>query len=118
MGDMAHDLAQELAERTVADRPMECRMAHARADDELAAFDRQPVERLDAVDVDEMRRLGEPERHGGHQALAAGEHAAVLRRQFGEHRHRLVDGFRRVIAERRRLHWLVSEYWDWCTFLN
>ena len=59
---------------------------------------------VDAVDVDEMRRLGEPERHGRHQALAAGQHAAVLGGDFGEQGDRLVDGFRRVIAERRRLH--------------
>ena len=59
-------------------------MAHAGADDELAVGNRQPVERRDAVDVDEMRRLGEPERHGRHQTLAAGEHAAVVAGDFGE----------------------------------
>jgi len=66
------------------------------------------VERGDAVDVDEMRGLGQPERHGGHEALAAGEHAAVLRRDLGQQRDRFVDGFRRVVAKRRGLHRLVS----------
>ena len=81
-----------------------------------------PVERRDAVDIDEMRRLGEPERHGRHQALAAGEHAAVLGGDLGEERDRLVDGFRRVVAERRRFHradllgWF--QLWDWPIFLN
>ncbi len=71
---------------------------------------REPVERLDAVDVDEMGGLGEPERHGRDEALAAGEHASVLRGDFGEQRHRLIDGFRRVVAERRRLHRLVVQF--------
>ena len=74
----------------------------------LPFVDREAVERLDAIDVDEMGGLGEPERHGRHQALAAGQHAAVLRGDFGEQRHRLIDGFRRVIAKRRRLHRMSS----------
>ncbi len=108
MGDVAHHVGQQLAERAVADRAMKRRVAHAGADDKLAVGDREAIERRDAVDVDQMRGLGEPERHGRHQALAAGEHAAVLRRHLGEQRDRLVDRFRRVIAERRRLHRLVS----------
>ncbi len=108
MGDVAHHVGEQLAERPVADRPVERGMAHAGADDELAVRDREPVERRDAVDVDQMRRLGEPERHGRHQALAAGQHAAVLRRDLGEQRDGLIDGFRRVVAKRRRLHRLVS----------
>jgi len=58
--------------------------------------------------IDEVRGLGEPERHGRHQALAAGEHAAVLRRDLGEQRDCLVNRFRCVIPERRRLHRLAS----------
>ena len=97
-------LAEELAERSVADRLVERGMAHAGADDKLAVRDREAIERRDAIDVDKMRRLGEPERHRRHQALAAGEHASILRRDLGEQRDGFVDGFRRVIAERRRLH--------------
>ena len=108
MGDVAHHVGEQLAERALADRAVERGMAHTRADHELAVGDGEPIERIDAVDVDEMSRLGEPERHGRHQALAAGEHASVLRGDFGEQRHRLIDGFRRVITERRRLHRLVS----------
>ena len=51
---------------------------------------------------------GEPQLHQRHQALAAGQHAAVLGRDFGQQRHGFIDGFRRVIAKRRRLHELVS----------
>src|SRR5262249_40180095 len=68
-------------------------------DDKLAAGDRNAVERLDAVDVDEVCRLGEPERHGRNEALAPGEHAAVLGGKFGEQRDRFVDRFRRMITE-------------------
>ena len=51
------------------------------------------LERRDAVDIDEMRGLGEPESHGRHQALAARKHAAVLRGNFGKQGDRLVDVF-------------------------
>src|SRR5205823_15017173 len=44
------------------------------------------------------------ERHRGNQALAAREHTAVLRRNFGQNRDRFFDRFRRVIGERRGLH--------------
>ena len=86
MRDVMHHVGEQLAERAVADRLVERGVAHAGADAELAVRDREPVERRDAVDVDEMRRLGEPERHGRHQALAAGQHAAVVRGNFGEQR--------------------------------
>ena len=104
MRDVAHHVGEQCAERPVADRPVERRMAHAGADDELAVGNREPIERGDAVDVDEMRRLGEPKRHGRHQALPAGQHAAVLAGDLRENGDRLVDGFRRVVAKRRRLH--------------
>src|SRR5262249_51521367 len=58
----------------------------------------------DRVDVDEMRRARETERHAGDEALAAGEDASVLRRKPGEHGDGLIDGARRVIDERRRFH--------------
>ena len=49
------------------------------------------VEPCDLVDVDEMRRLGQPERHDRHQALPARQHAAVLRRDFRQNLQRLVE---------------------------
>jgi hypothetical protein len=74
-------------------------VAHAGADDELATGDSNAIERLDAIDVDEVRGPGEPERHGRNETLAAGQDPAVLLSKFGEQRHRFVDRFRRVIAE-------------------
>src|SRR5436190_2688225 len=79
-------------------------MANASADREFAVGDRDPIERLDAIDIDEVRGLGEPECHGRHEALTAGQDAAVVGGKFGEQRDRFVDRFRRVIAENRRLH--------------
>ena len=54
MGDMAHHVGQQLAERPVADRAMERGVAHAGADRKLAVHNRDAVERRDAVDIDEM----------------------------------------------------------------
>src|SRR5437764_6709775 len=79
-------------------------MANASADREFAVGDRDPIERLDAIDIDEVRGLGEPECHGRHEALTAGQDAAVVGGKFGEQRDRFVDRFRRVIAENRRFH--------------
>ena len=80
-------------------------MPHAGADRELAVLDGDPVERRDAVDVDQMGRARQPERHGGDQALPARQHAAVLaarpRASSGD---RLVDGLGRVILKRRGFH--------------
>ena len=69
---------------------------------------RDPPERLDPVDVNQMGGLREAKRHGGHQALPAGQHAAVLRGDLGQDGYGFFDRFRRMIAKRRRLHRLVS----------
>src|SRR5262249_11422838 len=104
MGDVLDHIGQELAERALANLLVKRRVAHAGADDELAAGDGNAIERLDAIDVDKMGRLGEPECHGRHQALAAGQDAPVLARDFGEQLHRIIDRLRRVIAKCSRLH--------------
>ena len=84
MRDMMHHVGQKLSQRSFANRPMECGVANAGADDEFAANNGNAVERLDAVDIDEVRGLGEPECHGRNEALAAGEDTAVLGGKFGE----------------------------------
>ena len=55
MRDVAHDVAEQLAERSVLDLALERHVTHASADDELAAVDGDAIERRDAVDVDQMR---------------------------------------------------------------
>ncbi len=52
--DVAHHRGQEPPERPVHHRLVEGGMAHAGADAELVAIDRQARKRLDAVDVDEV----------------------------------------------------------------
>ena len=104
MRDVTHHVGQKLSQRSFANRPMECGVTNAGADDKFAADDGEPVKRLDAVDIDEVRGLGEPKRHSRDEALAAGEDAAVLGGKFGKQRDRFVDRFRRVIAEGGRLH--------------
>ena len=91
MRDVARDVGEQLAERIIDDRLVKCGMAHARADGQRLAVARNRVEAGDLVDVDEMRGLRQPERHDRHQALSAGQHAAVLRRDLGQNLQRLVE---------------------------
>ena len=65
----------------------------------LPPVDRDLRQFLDAVDVDQMRRLRQPERHDRHQALPARQHPAVVGRDLRQHRDRLSERLRRVIAE-------------------
>ena len=99
MRDVAHDRRQQPAQRAVDDRAPERRVPDAGADAELAVLDREPPQRLHAVDVDEMRRPGQPERHGRHEALPSRQDAPVMRRNLGQNGDRLVDRLGRVIAE-------------------
>jgi hypothetical protein len=99
MGDVPHHLRQQPAERPLDRWPMERGVAYAGADRELAVRDRQPAERRDAVDVDEVGGPRQPERHGRHQALPARQDASVVRRNLRQNGDRLVDRRRRVIAE-------------------
>ncbi len=84
MGDVARDRGEKRPQRPRRRRAVERRVPHASADGERAVHRPEPVEPGHAIDVDEMRRPGEAERHGRHQALAAGENAPVLRRHIGQ----------------------------------
>jgi hypothetical protein len=79
-------------------------MAHAGADAKPVAFDHKPPQRLDPIDVNEVRGPRQPERHDGNEALPAGQDTAVMRRDFRQQCHRLIDGPWRVVLEGRRLH--------------
>src|SRR4051794_12702101 len=52
-------------------------LAHAGADDDGIALKLDPAELVQAHDVDQQLRLGEPHVEHRHQRLAAGEHARV-----------------------------------------
>src|SRR5689334_22555675 len=71
---------------------MEGGMAHAGADAQDAALDREPVQSGDAVDVDEVRRTRQAQRHGGYQGLPAGQNASLVLCDVGEQGDRIVQG--------------------------
>src|ERR1700729_2813616 len=84
MRDVLDHVGEQCAEGAFAHWLMESGMAHAGADDEFAVLDPDALECRDAIDIDEMPGFGEPEGHGRDQTLAAGEYAAVLRRDLGQ----------------------------------
>ena len=98
------DLGKELSEWAFRGRLFERGVTHRGADEQPAVLHRKPVETGDAVDINQVGGPRQTERHGGHQALPAGQHAAVIGGQLREQRNRLLDGFRRVILEWRGLH--------------
>ncbi len=104
MRDVARDKSEEFSERIIDDGFVERGMAHACADGQNLSVAGDLVEAGDLVDVHEMRRLGQPERHDRHQALAARQHAAILRRDLGEDFQRFIERARHVADERRWLH--------------
>ena len=104
MRDVARYKRQQLAERIVDHGFMKRGVAHAGADAQRLAIVRDLVEPRDLVDVDEMRGLGQPKRHDRHQALAAGQHAAVFARDLAQNLQRLIERARHVANERRWLH--------------
>ena len=63
-----------------------------RPDVQLAVALLDAVESRDPVDVDQMRRRGEPKLHHRDQALPAGEHLGVLAVRGEEQRERFVEG--------------------------
>ncbi len=100
-------VASSRPKRAVAHRLVERRVAHAGADPQLVAIDLDGRKLLNPVDVDEVRRLRQPERHDRDEALPARQHAAVLRRDLRQHRDRLGERLRCVIAEGSGFHSVV-----------
>ena len=89
---------ERAATRVVEQRLLPDEGAH----DELAVALLDPLQAGHAVDVDEHARLDPAKLHQLHEALTAREHAHLAARL--EQRDGLVDGRRRVIGERGRLH--------------
>src|SRR5678816_3381670 len=69
VSDMTPNHGQQLTERIVDHRFVECSVAHARADRQRLAIVTHRVEVGNFVDIDKVRRLGEPKRHDRDKAL-------------------------------------------------
>ena len=104
MRDVARDKREQFAERIIDDRFVERGVAHAGADRQNFSVAHDAIEAGDVIDVDEVGGLGQPERHDRHQALAARQHAAILRRDLGKDFQRFIERARHVADERRWLH--------------
>ena len=105
VGDVPDNVGEQWSERAIHNRAMKCRVPDTGPDAQLAVLDRKPLERRDAVDVDQMARPRQPERHGGHKALPAGQDTAVLGRHLRQQGDGFLDGFGRVIVEGGGFHW-------------
>jgi hypothetical protein len=80
-------------------------LAGERADGQAVTGGADIREVVDAVDVDQRLRVGEPEVEEWDQALTAGEDLGSV--TLGQQGQRLVEGARGVILEPRRLHRLL-----------
>ena len=106
VGDVLDHLGEQMPERAVHRWAMNSpRVPDAGADAEPAVLHHKPPERRDAVDVDQMARPRQPERHGGHETLAAGQDAAVLGGQLRQQGDGFLDGGGRVIEKWSGFHW-------------
>ena len=106
--DVADDGREQTAKRAILDRPLECGMAHGGTDTEPAILHRNAVQAGHAVDVDQMLRARQPERHGRNETLPAGQHAAVVMGISSEQVQRFRDGLGGVVLERGGLHFPES----------
>ena len=82
---------------------VEIRLAGEGADAEGAVLLPHVAEPVDAVDIDEMTRLRQPEAHQGNEALAAGQDLGVIAK-FPEQRDGLGERRRGVVREFARDH--------------
>src|SRR5439155_25333204 len=84
-------------------RPLAGPMPHEGADHEVPVFLLEPVEPLDAVDVDERPRRGDAQLHHRDQALPACQHLRLVAEALKD-RDRLVETRRSEVLEGRRIH--------------
>ena len=83
---------------------MSTSVAYASADRKRPVLDDKTIEIGDAVDINQMPRPREAQRHRGNQALPARKHTAFLGHQFGQEPHRRINRAGGMIGERCRLH--------------
>jgi hypothetical protein len=78
VADLLHRVAQKGAPLGDDRRPFDGPLARHRADAQDALVGAQECELVDAVQIDEVRRPGEPKVHQRHQALPAGERLRLV----------------------------------------
>ena len=103
MRDVVRDRRQQHGERAWRHRLLEHDVTGEGADAKPIAFNGEPAERIDAIDVDEHGRSCQPEIHRRHEALTAGEHPGVPA-MLGKERQRFVERPRCMILEGRWFH--------------
>ena len=104
VADVANHRREQPSQRSGANRLVECGVSYTGANSQLVAIDLDGREFRNPVDVNEVSRLRQPERHDRDEALPARQDAAVLRRDLRQHRDRLGERLRGVIAEGSGLH--------------
>ena len=104
MRDVVRHISEQGGEPVIGHGRMKGRVPHPRADAQHFAVACQLVETGNFIDIDEVRRLRQPEGHDRHQALAAGQNAAVLARHLRQDRQRLIKCARHMADEGRWLH--------------
>ena len=82
---------------------LEAAIARERADAQAVAAIADAGKLFDRIDVDEHGRLCQPEVHGRHQALPAGQETRLVA-MFGLQRQGLLERAGSDVAERRRFH--------------
>jgi hypothetical protein len=94
---------QKRGERTTANGCLETSVPGKRANAQLAAVLAHIIERVDAIDVDEARRTGEPKIHRRHETLSAGKDLPFLAVR-GKEIERIVNRAGRKISKRDGFH--------------
>jgi hypothetical protein len=97
--DVANDSGKHRAERAVLNGTMERSVARPCTDAQDTIVRGEHVQPGDGVDVDQMRRTCEAESHDRHQALAARQDPAILRRQLRQQPHCLRQSPGPVVGE-------------------
>ena len=103
MPDVPRNPWQKRAERTMGNACLETNVTGKRANAQLATVLAYIIERIDAIDVDEVRGAGEPKIHRWHEALPAGKDLSFLT-VCSEKIERIVNGAGRKIFKRDGFH--------------
>jgi hypothetical protein len=99
---VTNDDGKHRPERAALNRTMKRGVARPRTNAQDTIADGEHVQPGDSVDVDQMRGTREAESHDRHQALAARQDPAIVRRQLRQQPYRLRQSLRPVVGERCR----------------